>query len=90
MSSSSTLEVATLFFISELIGGVALLLEEKALLCEEAEHYYAGNNCGIIFMSVMAKGGHAFFAAYHSLLPQFVHFVYRILYASVHFCLIRP
>lgn len=61
VSSSAALEVATQLFISELIGGVALSLTERALLCQEAEHRYAGNNCGIMdqFISVMAKEGRA-------------------------------
>ena len=61
VSSSAALEVATLLFIEQLVGGVCLSLKEKALLCQEAEHRYAGNNCGIMdqFVSVMAKQGHA-------------------------------
>ena len=61
VSSSAALEVATLLFIEMLVGGVALSPEQKALLCQEAEHRYAGNKCGIMdqFISVMAKEGHA-------------------------------
>lgn len=61
VSSSAALEVATLLFVEQLVGSSSLSLQEKALLCQEAEHRYAGNNCGIMdqFISVMAKEGHA-------------------------------
>ena len=61
VSSSAALEVATLFFVDQLVGGVSLSRQEKALLCQEAEHRYAGNKCGIMdqFISVMAQEGHA-------------------------------
>lgn len=61
VSSSAALEVATLLFVDQLIGGGSLTKQEKALLCQEAEHRYAGNKCGIMdqFISVMAKEGHA-------------------------------
>lgn len=65
VSSSAALEVATLFFVDQLVAkGVSLSAEEKtkkALLCQEAEHRYAGNNCGIMdqFISIMAEEGHA-------------------------------
>lgn len=61
VSSSAALEVATLLFVDQLVGGVPLTRQEKALLCQTAEHRYAGNNCGIMdqFISVMAEEGHA-------------------------------
>ena len=61
VSSSAALEVATLFFVEKLLGGSSFSPSEKALLCQEAEHRYAGNNCGIMdqFISVMAKEDHA-------------------------------
>ena len=61
VSSSAALEVATLFFMDQLLGGVSLSRQEKALLCQQAEHRYAGNKCGIMdqFISIMAKEGHA-------------------------------
>ena len=61
VSSSAALEVATLFFVDQLVGGVSLSRQEKALLCQQAEHRYAGNKCGIMdqFISIMAKEGHA-------------------------------
>jgi galactokinase len=61
LSSSAALEVATLFFVDQLLGGVSLSRKEKALLCQQAEHRYAGNKCGIMdqFISIMAKESHA-------------------------------
>ena len=61
VSSSAALEVATLFFVDQLLGGVSLSRQEKALLCQQAEHRYAGNKCGIMdqFISIMAQEGHA-------------------------------
>lgn len=61
VSSSAALEVATLFFVEWLVGSCSLSRSEKALLCQEAEHRYAGNKCGIMdqFISIMAQEGHA-------------------------------
>lgn len=61
VSSSASLEVATCLFIEQLRGGCGLSLVEKALLCQQSEHRYAGNKCGIMdqFVSVMAQEGHA-------------------------------
>jgi galactokinase len=59
LSSSAALEVATATLI-ETITGQKLEATEKALLCQKAEHEYAGVPCGIMdqFASVMAKEGH--------------------------------
>ncbi|WP_345686531.1 galactokinase [Novipirellula caenicola] len=56
LSSSAALEVATATLL-ETISGVTLGLDEKALLCQQAEHDYAGVPCGIMdqFSSVFGK-----------------------------------
>ncbi len=43
------------------IGGPGLDPVKRALLCQQSEHRYANNKCGIMdqFVSVMAKEGHA-------------------------------
>ncbi len=57
LSSSAALEVATATLL-EAITGQKLDPVEKALLCQKAEHDYAGMPCGIMdqFISVMAQG----------------------------------
>ncbi|NOX56112.1 MAG: galactokinase [Planctomycetes bacterium] len=59
LSSSAALEVATATLI-EAVSGTTLPPQEKALLCQQAEHDYAGVPCGIMdqFTSVLAKRGH--------------------------------
>jgi galactokinase len=59
LSSSASLEVATATLM-EAITGTTLGLVEKALLCQKAEHEYAGVPCGIMdqFASVMGQEGH--------------------------------
>ena len=65
LSSSAALEVATCLFVEELIrpASLGMSLQQKALLCQEAEHRYAHVPCGIMdqFVSAMAKEGHALF-----------------------------
>ena len=58
LSSSAALEVATATLV-EAVSGRSLPLLEKALLCQEAEHRYAGMPCGIMdqFSSVMGQAG---------------------------------
>ncbi|XP_064007093.1 galactokinase [Pogoniulus pusillus] len=60
LSSSASLEVATYTFLQQLCpdGGD---LVAKALVCQKAEHVFAGMPCGIMdqFISVMGKEGHA-------------------------------
>jgi len=60
LSSSAALEVATATFIESLIGR-RLGKVEKALLCQKAEHTYAGMPCGIMdqFISSLAEEGKA-------------------------------
>jgi galactokinase len=59
LSSSAALEVATATLL-ELITGRKLDPVEKALLCQKAEHEYAGMPCGIMdqFISVMGRKDH--------------------------------
>ncbi len=64
LSSSAALEVATSLFIQELWPALPELSgKDRALLCQRAEHVYAGMPCGIMdqFVSVMAVEGHALF-----------------------------
>jgi galactokinase len=59
LSSSASLEVATATLI-EAMTGTQLPLVDKALLCQRAEHEYAGVPCGIMdqFASVMCRPDH--------------------------------
>jgi galactokinase len=56
LSSSAALEVATATLV-EAVTGVTLDPIEKALLCQKAEHEYAGVPCGIMdqFSSVLGR-----------------------------------
>ncbi|WCJ60343.1 galactokinase [Fontisphaera persica] len=59
LSSSASLEVATATLL-EVVTSRQLDPVQKALLCQKAEHEYAGMPCGIMdqFISVMGKAGH--------------------------------
>jgi galactokinase len=59
LSSSAALEVATATLI-EAFTGTSLDPEEKALLCQKAEHDFAGTPCGIMdqFAVVFGRRGH--------------------------------
>ncbi len=59
LSSSAALEVATATLL-ETITGKKLDPVDKALLCQQAEHQYAGVPCGIMdqFISVMGRKDH--------------------------------
>jgi galactokinase len=59
LSSSAALEVATATLL-ETITGQTLDPVDKALLCQQAEHQYAGVPCGIMdqFVSVMGRKDH--------------------------------
>ncbi len=59
LSSSAALEVATATLL-EAATGVTIDKVQKALLCQKAEHDYAGMPCGIMdqFTSVMAQADH--------------------------------
>jgi galactokinase len=60
VSSSAALEVATATLL-ESVAGEKLDSIEKALLCQRAEHQFAGVPCGIMdqFTSVLAQQDHA-------------------------------
>ena len=60
LSSSAALECAAVMGVSELLGK-SLGKEEMIHVAQEAEHKFAGVNCGIMdqFSSVMGKEGHA-------------------------------
>jgi len=59
LSSSAALEVCTATLL-EAVTGKTLDPVEKALLCQKAEHEFAGVPCGIMdqFTSVMGRQGH--------------------------------
>jgi galactokinase len=59
LSSSAALEVATATVL-EAMAGRTLEPVKKALLCQQAEHQYAGVPCGIMdqFISVMGRKDH--------------------------------
>jgi galactokinase len=59
LSSSAALEVSTATLL-EAVAGQKLDPVEKALLCQKAEHEYAGMPCGIMdqFISVMGRKDH--------------------------------
>ena len=59
LSSSASLEVATATLL-EAVTGKQLDPVEKALLCQKAEHDYAGMPCGIMdqFISALGKESH--------------------------------
>jgi galactokinase len=60
LASSAALEVATATLL-EAMAGQALDPLEKALLCQQAEHEFAGVPCGIMdqFTSILARENHA-------------------------------
>jgi galactokinase len=59
LSSSAALEVCTATLL-EAVTGTTLDLVEKALLCQKAEHDFAGVPCGIMdqFISALGREGH--------------------------------
>ncbi len=62
LSSSASLEVATAMALLAAAGAVGRLEgRELALICQKAEHEYAGAPCGIMdqSISVMGRAGHA-------------------------------
>jgi galactokinase len=73
LSSSAALEVATATLL-EAITGQKLDPVEKALLCQRAEHEYAGMPCGIMdqFISVMGKENHLLLLDCRSRQPELV------------------
>ncbi|MCL2659978.1 MAG: galactokinase [Acidobacteriaceae bacterium] len=75
LSSSASVEVSTAMALLA-FAGKTLPPEKIALLCQAAEHNYAGSPCGIMdqFVSVHAKAGHALlldtFSKKYELLPM--------------------
>ncbi len=60
LSSSAALELATAFALIEL-NGLTIPPVETAMLCQQAEHEFAGVKCGIMdqFISCLGKRNHA-------------------------------
>lgn len=75
LSSSAALEVATAT-LCQAVTGARLSETEVALLCQQAEHEFAGVPCGIMDQSVsaMAKVGKALLLDCRTLEPRFVPF----------------
>ena len=73
LSSSAALEVAIATLL-EAITGQKLEPVDKALLCQKAEHDYAGMPCGIMdqFISVMGKQDHLLLVDCRSRRPELV------------------
>ena len=73
LSSSAALEVATATML-EVITGKKLDLVEKALLCQKAEHEYAGMPCGIMdqFISIMGRENQVLLLDCRSRKPELV------------------
>jgi galactokinase len=73
LSSSAALEVGTATLL-EAITGKKLDPVEKALLCQKAEHDFAGMPCGIMdqFISVMGKEDHLLLLDCRSCKPELV------------------
>ncbi len=75
LSSSAALEVSTATLL-EAATGTKLDPVEKALLCQKAEHEYAGVPCGIMdqFISVMGRKDHLLLLDCRSRKPELVPF----------------
>jgi galactokinase len=75
LSSSASLEVATATLL-EAITGTTLDPVEKALLCQKAEHDYAGMPCGIMdqFISTLGRKDHVLLLDCRSREPKLVPF----------------
>ncbi|MGA2867175.1 MAG: galactokinase [Verrucomicrobiota bacterium] len=73
LSSSAALEVATATLL-EVMTGLKLDPVDKALLCQKAEHEYAGMPCGIMdqFISVMGRQDHLLLLDCRSRKPELV------------------
>jgi len=73
LSSSAALEVATATLL-EAATGQTLDPVDKALLCQKAEHEYAGMPCGIMdqFISVMGRESHLLLLDCRSRKPELV------------------
>ncbi|MBC8354807.1 MAG: galactokinase [Planctomycetes bacterium] len=75
LSSSAALEVATATLLEAMLGEEILPLE-KALLCQEAEHKFAGVPCGIMdqFSSVLSQQDSLLLLDCRSQVVEFVPF----------------
>lgn len=75
LSSSAALEVSTAMFLERLTGHT-LTPEAMALLCQQAEHAFAGVPCGVMdqFISRCAHAGHALLLDCESLETQHILF----------------
>lgn len=73
LSSSAALEVSTATLL-EVITGSTLEPVDKALLCQKAEHDFAGVPCGIMdqFVSVMGKKDHLLLIDCRTRVPELV------------------
>jgi galactokinase len=73
LSSSAALEVATAT-VCEAMTGQSMDPTEKALLCQEAEHKFAGVPCGIMdqFISTMGRKDHLLLLDCRSRRPELV------------------
>ncbi|UCD55956.1 MAG: galactokinase, partial [Candidatus Hydrogenedentota bacterium] len=76
VSSSAAMEVVACCLLQELFG-FSIPPEEAALLCQQAEHEFAGTRCGIMdqFVSVMGLAGNALFLDCRTLEHQYVPFL---------------
>jgi galactokinase len=90
LSSSAAIEVATSTLLEQATG-ITLEPKAKALLCQRAEHEFAGVPCGIMdqFVSVMGREGHALLidcrsqVVEHIPMPRPEHIVVLILNSNV-------
>ena len=75
LSSSAALETAAATLL-EAVCGVALEPNDKVLLCQKAEHAYAGVPCGIMdqFISALGRADHALLLDCRSLQPAWLPF----------------
>lgn len=75
LSSSAALEVATATLI-EAVTVRSMKPAEKGLLCQKAEHEFAGVPCGIMdqFVSVMARADHLLMLDCRSMEPRWIAF----------------
>ena len=75
MSSSAAMEVVVCYFLQKLFG-FAIPPEDSARLCQQAEHEFAGTQCGIMdqFVSVLGLAGNALFLDCRSLEHKHVPF----------------
>jgi galactokinase len=75
LSSSAALELATCSALITLAGGTLDLLAQ-ARLCRDAEHEFAGVQCGIMdqFASALGRRGHALLLDCRSLTSEYIPF----------------